>query len=106
MIVTIKQGDTYPYLKAYLHMANGRPIRLSGASVKLIVKDNKDVVKINKSAVILDEEKAYVEYRWVKADTDIQGVYTGEFEVTLQNGAIVSVPNDGYFTINIVKELG
>lgn len=106
MIVTMKQGDTYPFLRAYLHMATGKAIRLSGASVRLVVKDDKDNIKISKSANIMDEEKGYVEYRWSSADTSTPGVYRGEFEVTLQNGSIVSVPNDGYFTINIVKELG
>ena len=106
MIVTIKQGDTYHFLRAYLHMATGKAIRLSGANVRLVVKDDKDVIKISKSANIVDEETGYVEYRWAATDTSTPGTYIGEFEVTLQNGSIVSVPNDGYFTINIVKELG
>lgn len=106
MIITIKQGDTYPPLRAYLHMANGKPIRLSGASVRIVVKDDNDNIKISKTANIINEDKGYVEYRWIKADTAIPGEYRGEFEATLQNGAIISVPNDGYFVINIVKELG
>lgn len=106
MIITIKQGDTYPPLRAYLHMANGSPIRLAGANVKLIVKDEKDNEKTNKSVNIVNEDKGYIEYKWETTDTSIPGEYRGEFEVTLQNGAIVTVPNDGYFVINIVKELG
>lgn len=105
MIITIKQGDTYPPLRAYLHMANGTPIRLAGSTVRLIVKDEKDNIKISKSANIINEDKGYIEYKWAKTDTSIPGEYRGEFEVTLQNGAIVTVPNDGYFIINIVKEL-
>ena len=41
-IVTIKQSDTYPPLRAYLQMANGKPIRLAGATVKLIAPDSND----------------------------------------------------------------
>ena len=92
MIITIKQGDTYPPLRAYLHMANGAPIRLAGSTVKLVTKDEEDNIKINKPANIVNESKGCVEYKWAKTDTSIPGEYRGEFEVTLQNGAIVTVP--------------
>ena len=105
-MITIKQGDTYPPLRAYLQMVTGKAIRLSGASVKLIALDEKGTSKINKAVTIVDEEKGYVEYKWVTADTSLPGEYKAEFEVTQQDGSIVTVPNDGYFTINISNELG
>ncbi len=105
-IVTIKQSDTYPPLRAYLQMANGKPIRLAGATVKLIALDSNDNKKINKQVEIKDANKGYVEYKWDKKDTQEPGELRAEFEITQQDGSIVTVPNDGYFIINITKQLG
>lgn len=105
-MITIKQGDTYPPLRAYLQMVTGKPIRLADATVRLIVKDANNVNRIDRSVSIVDEEKGYIEYRWRITDTNVPGIYKGEFEVTQQDGSIVTVPNDGYFTVNITNELG
>ena len=105
-MITIKQGDTYPPLRAYLQMVTGKAIRLNGATVKLIVRDPLSIPKINKPVDIIDADNGYVEYRWETADTNQYGEFRGEFEITQQDGSIVTVPNDGYFTINISDELG
>lgn len=105
-IVTIRQGDTYPPLRAYLQMASGKAIRLAGATVKLIALDSNDNIKIERQVEIKDANKGYVEYKWDKEDTQEPGELRAEFEVTQQDGSIVTVPNDGYFIINITKQLG
>jgi len=106
MIIAIKQGDTYPPLQAYLQMRDGTPIRIEGATVKLILKNESDIVVLNKAVTIEDFDTSYVVYNWVAEDTATEGVFKGEFEITWMEGTILTVPNDGYFTINIVKQLG
>lgn len=106
MIVTIKKGDTYPPLRAYLQMRTGTPIRIEGATVRLVLKDEEDNIVLNKIVTIEDFNSGYVSYRWLPADTAVAGEYRGEFEITWLDGSILTVPNDGYFTLNIVKDLG
>ena len=106
MIVTIKEGDTYPPLRAYLHQSDGKPIRVTGGVVKLLMRDKDNVLTINKPVEIIDPEKGYVRYDWLTADTKTAGEYQAEFEITFQNGVKLSVPNDGYFTVNITKQIG
>lgn len=74
--------------------------------VRLIVKDSSNIIAIDSLADVKDEDNGQVEYQWQPRDTANIGKFRGEFEVTTQNGSIVSVPNDGYFTLNIVNELG
>jgi len=106
MIKTIKQGDTYPPLKALLQMDNGEGIKILGATVNLIIVDENDVELLNKSVTIIDGTTGEVEYKWLPSDTATVGEFRGEFEITWTDGSIVTVPNDSYFIINIVKELG
>lgn len=106
MIVTIKQNDTYPDLRARLQMRTGKTIRIEGAEIRLILMDENDNIHLNKMCTIENAIEGYVSYRWLPQDTATAGEYRAEFEVKWANGSIVTVPNDGYFTVNIVKELG
>jgi len=42
---------------------------------------------------------------WQEGDTDTVGTYKCEFQVTFTDNTILTIPNDGYFLINIVREL-
>jgi hypothetical protein len=106
MIITIKRGDTYPPLRAYLQMSTGTPIRIEGATVRLVLTDKTDTEVLNKIVDIEDADKGYVSYKWLPDDTATAGEFKGEFEITWMDESIVTVPNDGYFTLNIVKDLG
>lgn len=106
MIVTIKQGDTYPPLRAYLQMGDGSAINLDGATVKLVLVDTNNNPKLSESMSVLNAAEGLVSYSWQATDTEDAGSFKAEIEVTLQSGDIVTVPNDGHFTVNIVSELG
>lgn len=105
-IITMKQNDTFPPLRAYLQMANGSPITLPEAEVRLFVKDKEGNFKINTLVDIVDPSKGYVEYNWKSTDTDTVGEYLAELEITFQVGNKLTVPSDGYITLNITKEIG
>lgn len=108
----IKRNDTLPKLAATL-TTDGAAYNLTGASVKLIMKvEGATTPKVNSAATIVDASAGKVEYLWddVAGDTDTEGLYDCEFEVTDANGDILTFPNgaDGtnYFTVEIKEDLG
>ena len=105
-IITMKQHDTYPPLRAYLQMRTGVPIRIEGATVRLILKDENGAIHLNAIVSIDDFNEGAVSYRWLPANTAVAGEFRGEFEIKWQDGSTVTVPNDEYFILNIVKDLG
>ncbi|HZK00056.1 MAG TPA: hypothetical protein VFC79_08615 [Tissierellaceae bacterium] len=105
-IITIKQNDTYPPLRAYLQMRTGVPIRIEGATVRLILKDADGATHLNEIVDIDDFNEGAISYKWLPANTSTAGEFRGEFEITWLDGSIVTVPNDEYFILNIVKDLG
>lgn len=107
---TIKRNDTKPLLTATLK-SDGVAVNLLGATVKFIMKKAGAVeAKVNSAATVTDAAGGAVEYAWVATDTDKEGDYNGEFEVTDGAGKISTFPNghDGidYFTIEITEDLG
>lgn len=110
----IKQNDTRPNLVAVLQDGVGTgasPIDLTTAkAVRFIMrgknkKDN-DGPKTKRECDITDPSKGVVTYVWMAADTDTVSEFNGEFEIEWEDGGIETVPNNGYFAINIVDDLG
>ena len=109
---TIKRNDTLPKLEATLQQ-NNVVYNLTGATVKFIMKkEGSGTAKVNSAVTVVDAASGQVEYAWddVAGDTDTEGDYNGEFEVTTGSGEIITFPNgaDGtdYFTIEITEDLG
>ena len=103
----IKQNDTRPFLREQLVDSNGNAINLlDAASVKFIMATPSGAVKVNAAAVIEDALSGRVRYEWATGDTDTSGGFRGEFQVTLANGDILTVPNATYMKIRIKPELG
>lgn len=93
-MLTIKQNDTLPYLEAQLIDADGNPINLDLCSVKFHMANFRGNV-----------ENGEVKVEWQEGDTDAVGTYKCEFEINMPDGKVITVPNDDYFLISIVKEL-
>ena len=106
MNITLKQGDTWPPLKATLQQANGTAINLTEATVRLMVINRQGTEIIDHAAAITNAISGQVQYDWHTSDTANAGIFRGEFEVTFAGGAIVTVPNNGYFEIQILSQLG
>lgn len=103
---TLKRNDTRPAFGAAL-LSNEVAYNLTGAAVKFIMKADGSVTpKINAAAVILDAATGLVEYQWTVTDTDTEGLYNAEWEVTDAEGKVITFPNDSYFTVEIVEDLG
>lgn len=108
---TIKQNDTRPRLDRSLsETINGAsaPLNLTTASaVKLIARFTGSLVaKINASAAIASANGGVVRYTFLAADTDTVGQLNAEYEITWNDGGVETIPNDGYFSIEVVDDLG
>lgn len=109
--VTIKQNDTRPKVDRTLtETINGSTtvLNLSNASgVKLIARfSGSNTAKINASAAIASANGGVVRYTFLAADTDTVGALQAEYEITWNDGGIETVPNDGYWSIEVVDDLG
>jgi hypothetical protein len=103
----IRQDDTAPRLYADLTDAAGSPVVVTGADVELhlhglTVDDEKSLVAAVDGAVD-DHNRVY--YDWVAGDTDSAGYYSGEWQVTYDNGQVETFPNDGVFLVQVVEQL-
>ena len=101
----IKENDTLPYLEAQLVDAYNEPLNLDLCGVHFHMSDFRGKIRLNKPAIIIDAEKGEVIVEWETGDTDTAGTYKCEFEVNMPDGKIITIHNDGYFLISIVKEL-
>jgi hypothetical protein len=101
----IKQNDTLPSLEAQLIDYAGAPIDLDLCGVHFHMQGYNGLVKINRPTTIVNVETGDVKVEWQTGDTDTVGTFKCEFEVNMPDGKIITVPNDGYFLISVVKEL-
>ena len=103
---SLKQNDTWPALNATLSDVNG-PINLTTATtVKIIIKPTGGGSAITGTCTIVSAAAGTVRYSWVSGDTALAGTYQGEFEITWADGKIGTVPNEGYFSLEILADLG
>lgn len=98
---SIKQGDTAPAIVETLYNADGTVIDLTGALEVAL-----HVFKLDRTVIVdgigsVDDVDGVVTYQWVTGDTDEAGGFLREWQVTLSDGRIITVPNDrdGYDTI-------
>jgi hypothetical protein len=105
---TLKQNDTAPVIEATLQLA-GSSIDLTGATVKFHMADKSSgAIKVNAAATPDPDQvsnKGKVSYTWISADLNTEGTYSAEWEITFASGKIMTVPNTGYDTVTVVKEL-
>lgn len=106
----IKRNDTKPYFIANLTQ-DGTAYNLTGATaVKFIMKkEGATTAKVNASATVVDGPAGTVQYKWAASDTDTEGHYYAEIEVTDDSLAVLTFPNGAdapYFTIIITEDLG
>jgi len=110
--LTMKRNDTWPPLSAVLTDGEDNPLDLTAADTVRILLSGPITIKTGPAAIVGDPKNGAVEYEWQgaeggdPADLHTAGEYKGEFEVTNEDGTIFTVPNDTYFTLNVVEDLG
>jgi hypothetical protein len=106
---TIKRNDRLPKLRATLQqMTPATPIDYTtAASVKLLLKQlTTPTTIVTGTCASVVATSGIVEYAWGASDTLVSGTYNGEFEIDWGGGIKETVPNDSYFTVTIVDDLG
>ena len=107
---TLKRNDTRPKIQAQLTQ-DGNPYDLTGSTVKFIMKqDGAGSAKVDSAATIVDAANGDVEYAWSAVDTDTEGDYNAEWEVTDGSGDVLTFPNGHdtapqYITVEVVEDL-
>lgn len=100
-----KTGNTWPPMRYNLQQADGTAIPLDGATVRFIMQDSDGNEVIDGPASIVDLETGLVQYDWQEGDTDTEGTYNAQWEVTFGDGKKCSVPNNGNIEIAILENL-
>lgn len=106
--ITIKKDDTRPVVQRFLlATVNGAtaPINLATASAVVFVM-KKDANLVSGAASIVTAGSGCVSYTWQTGDTATANLYDAEWEIKWNDGGYETVPNDGYFSIEVVADLG
>jgi hypothetical protein len=104
--LTIKQHDTWPPLRAQLSDADG-PVDLTTVdTVRFLYKEATGITSVARVCTVTEALEGRVEYEWIAGDTALVKLYNAEFEVTWGDGEITTFPNSGYFTFEVVADLG
>lgn len=103
----IKRNDDQPSLDVALRDDRNRAVELAGATVLFHMRNTADdSTKIDSGSVtIIDASRGEVRYSWQSGDTDTEGNYEGEFEVTFAAGGVETFPNDSYIDIIIGEDV-
>lgn len=103
----LKKNDTLPVFEKTLKGADGQLFKNLDeiASVNLIMADYNGTEKVN-AAAVLDTATGKVSYQWLAADTDTKGEYKVEFQVTYDDGNIRTCPQNTYWYVDIIDDLG
>lgn len=106
---TIKRNDRLPKLRATLKQGTP-PVAIDLTTADSVTARFKMVggggTTFNGACDIITPASGIVEYAWGATDTQTSGTYSGEFEIDWGGGLLETVPNDGYFTLTIVDDLG
>lgn len=105
MNFTLKENDTKPVLSVILQYADGTAVVLTGASVYFVMRDRQGIVKMVGTATVITAASGEVQYQWQVGDTDTAGLYEAEFMVVYSDGAVETVPSDGYLSIRVLPQL-
>lgn len=102
----LKQHDTWPPMEATLRDANV-PIDLTGSSVLMLLKTSSGGTLFSRTCTIVAPgTDGNVKYDWIPADTANVNAFNMEFEITFPDGKIATIPNVGYYSVEVTADLG
>lgn len=105
--ITWKQGDTRPLFTYPLTNADGTAVNLTGATVKLVMRDHQqdDPIKLTGVVTVTGAATGGVQYAPTAADTATPGLYMGNWVVTFADGSTQTFPTSGYLWVEIEQNL-
>ena len=108
---TIKRNDTLPALRLNIYdrgcLGQTEHFDLTGATgVTFTMMDSTGNYKVaKKDAVIVSSSGGTIQYNWAAEDTDEGGLFKAEFQLQYANGGRLTVPQQGFITIEIPKDI-
>jgi hypothetical protein len=108
---TIKQHDTRPAWTVQLKDdLDGTPSNINlttAAGVRFLMRSQTapGALKVNGTCAITNASTGTISYTFVAADTDTVGAFNVEVEITWSDGGVQTVPNTGYWTVQVVDDL-
>lgn len=105
--LTLKQNDTYPYLRGKALDEEGTMDLTEASSIKVILKNGETVIEGEVEVLESDPEGYTWQYKWEAADTATLGEFKCEIEITwdAEGKKIQTIPNSGYAIVEIVDDL-
>ena len=100
----LKVDDLAPDLLITVKDAAGDVVILTGATIVFSMYHKRTgtaKVAAQAAAIVGDGSAGQVKYEWSGTDTDTDGEYAGEFDVTPASGDGFRVPTRGFITIII-----
>jgi hypothetical protein len=107
--ILIKQSDTRPKIRGTAWQGDvSVPINLTGATAVFSMRNSTSlaVVASRQTATVADATGGIVEYALTAAQTATAGDYQAEFELTLSDGGILTLPTgDNYIWVKIGDDI-
>lgn len=103
---TIKRNDLSRAIRFYPEAASASDF--TGASVVFnMAQKPSGSVKVRRRPAIVssDEDGTFFQYNWARGDTDTEGEFEAEFEVTLATGGVETYPNNRFIQVKILRDL-
>ena len=103
---TIKENDLLPEIQYQLQDSVGNIDLTTATGVLFIMSIEKGTPnKVSAAATIVTPATGIVKYVWTGTDTDTPGDYQAEWEITFPGTKKLTVPNDGYISIEVMADL-
>ena len=102
----IKRNDTRPAIEATISASASDTI----TTVEFHMASSDGTLKVAAgSGTIVQQasstQAAKVKYQWQTGDTDTDGKYNAEFEVTFSDGRVETYPNEGFLKVQVGPDL-
>jgi len=108
---TIKRNDEEPAIRFQLLDDASNPVDITGfREVRFIMRQRgASSPKIDEdtsgAVAVTDAANGIVQYEWKSGDTDTNGRFNAEFEVTYSGGDKETFPNSEFIEIHIPKDI-
>jgi len=108
----IKQGDSDSPIVDVLRDENGDAVNILDAEVRFRmapIQGGQPAIDEPASNDQQGDDRGRVSYHWrpaagtVPGDTDVPGLYLGEWQVTYAEGGVQTFPNGGYIFVRITE---
>lgn len=107
----IKRNDTLPSLRVNIYdrgcLGQTQHFDMTGATgVTFTMVDTSNNYKVaKKDGVIVSSSGGTIQYNWAPEDTTEDGIFRGEFQINYANGGRLTVPQQGFLSIEIYKDI-